>query len=104
MRLRILNKLNCDEKNNQRWIIPVLKNTAIIREIHTYGQMAEITGKSLSVQHKGLGKKLIKQAEKIAKNEFELKKIAVISGIGAREYYRKLNYKLKNEYMIKTLK
>ncbi len=104
LRLRILSKLNYDEKNNQRWIIPVLKNTAIIREIHTYGQMAEITGKSLSIQHKGLGKKLIKQAEKIAKNEFELKKIAVISGIGAREYYRKLNYKLKNEYMIKTLK
>lgn len=104
LRLRIPNKLNNDAKNNQQWIIPVLKNSAIIRELHTYGQMAEIAGKSLSVQHKGLGKKLVKQAEKIAKNEFQLKKIAVISGIGAREYYRKLNYRLKNEYMIKNLK
>ncbi|MEA3295960.1 MAG: tRNA uridine(34) 5-carboxymethylaminomethyl modification radical SAM/GNAT enzyme Elp3 [Patescibacteria group bacterium] len=102
LRLRIPNKLN-NKKNNQPWIIPVLKNSAIIREIHTYGQMAEIAGKSLSAQHKGLGKKLIKQAEKIAKNEFQLKKIVVISGIGTREYYRKLNYRLKNEYMIKNL-
>ena len=53
-------------------------------------------------QHKGLGKKLMAQAEKIAKKN-NYKKIAVIAGIGVREYYRKLGYKLKNSYMIKKI-
>ena len=81
------------------------QNQAIIRELHTYGQLLPIRRKSFlkSPQHKGLGKKLIKEAEKIAKKEFKLKKIAVISGIGARDYYRKLGYKLKNTYMIKNI-
>jgi elongator complex protein 3 len=43
----------------------------------------------------------VKEAEKIVKNEFGLKKIAVISGIGVRNYWRKLGYKLKNTYMVK---
>ncbi len=84
--------------------IPVLGNAAIIRELHTYGQMTPISKKSLSPQHRGLGKKLIKEAEKITRKEFGIKKIAVISGIGAREYYRKLNYRLQNTYMVKILR
>jgi len=82
------------------------KNTAIIREVHTYGQQLPIDGDSTTVvspQHRGLGKKLIKEAEKIAKKEFGTKKITVISGVGVREYYRQLGYKLKNTYMTKIL-
>ncbi len=84
--------------------LSVLKNSAIIREIHTYGQMLAIAEKTLAAQHKGLGKKLIKEAEKITEQEWKLKKIAVISGIGVRGYYRKLDYQLKNDYMVKKLK
>jgi elongator complex protein 3 len=47
---------------------------------------------------------LIKEAEKITKKEFGLKKIAVISGVGARQYWRKFGYKLKDTYMVKSLK
>ena len=86
--------------------IPVLRNSAIIREIQTFGPQIPInrSPSKISPQHKGLGKKLIKQAEKITKKEFGLSKIAVISGIGAREYYKKkLGYKLENTYMIKEL-
>ena len=90
-------------------IFPVLKDAAIIREIHTYGQLRPL-GKlgqgrtlTLSPQHRGLGKKLIKEAEKITKKEFHLNKIAVISGIGVRNYFKKLGYRLKNTYMIKSL-
>jgi len=79
------------------------QNKAILREVHTYGQLVPITEKGLAPQHRGLGKKLIKQAEKIAKKEFGLKEISVISGVGARGYYRKLGYKLKNTYMAKVL-
>ncbi|HOX10433.1 MAG TPA: tRNA uridine(34) 5-carboxymethylaminomethyl modification radical SAM/GNAT enzyme Elp3 [Candidatus Moranbacteria bacterium] len=77
---------------------------AIIREVHTYGKMTKIDKKdSASPQHIGLGKKLLIEAEKIAKKEFGLKKIAVISGVGVRDYYRKAGYKLKDTYMIKKL-
>ncbi len=78
----------------------VLKDSAIVREIHTYGQMVPIAEKRKAIQHKGLGKRLMKQAEKIAK-DFKVKKIAVIAGIGVRLYYRKLGYKLENTYMVK---
>jgi len=88
----------------ERAFIPVLENSAIIREIQTYGEQVPIAQKKLAPQHRGLGKKLIKEAEKITKNEFGLSKIAVISGIGTREYFRKLGYKLKETYMVKSLK
>jgi len=82
-----------------------LKNSALIREVHTYGQQSPVKkDSSLSPQHKGLGKKLINEAEKIVFNEFHLKKIAVISASGTRNYYRKLGYRLKDTYMIKSIK
>lgn len=84
-------------------ILPELKNAAIIREVHTYGQQLGISkNEKLASQHKGLGKKLIREAERIAKKN-GYKKIVVISGIGARSYFRKLGYKLQNTYMIKNL-
>ena len=84
--------------------LSVLNNAAIIREVHTYGQMMPIKSKSKkSPQHIGLGKKLILEAERIAREEFNLKKIAVISGVGVRDYYRKLGYKLEDGYMVKNL-
>ena len=79
------------------------ENLAIIREIHTFGPLVPISKIKTAPQHRGLGKKLVKKAEKITKNKFNLKKIAVISGIGARDYYRKLGYKLNNTYMIKNI-
>jgi elongator complex protein 3 len=94
LRLRITDK----------WSLPALKNCALIRELHTYGQMVPVAQKSKSAQHKGFGKKLVKEAEKIAKKEFGKKKIAVISGVGVRSYFKKLGYKLKENYMVKDLK
>ena len=80
-----------------------LEGAAIIREIHTYGQQVPINEKLKSAsQHFGFGKKLMREAEKICKKE-KIEKIAVISGIGAREYYRKLGYKLEGTYMVKLL-
>lgn len=82
------------------------QNKAVIREIHTYGQLQPI-GRGLtsiiSPQHRGFGKKLIKEAEKITKKDFGLKKITVISGVGVREYFRQLGYKLKDTYMVKKI-
>lgn len=81
-----------------------ISDSAIIREVHTYGPMVEVgVKKDDAEQHQGLGKKLILVAEKIARKEFGIDKIAVISGIGVRDYYRKLGYNLENTYMIKNL-
>jgi len=46
---------------------------------------------------------LIKKAEEIAQ-QANYKKIAVISGIGVRDYWRKNGYHLSETYMIKKLK
>ncbi len=89
----------------KKHFITSLKDAALIREVHTFGRINPLLAKkySLSFQHKGLGKKLIKKAEETARRH-GLKKIAVISGVGAREYYRKLGYKIEDTYMVKPLK
>jgi len=83
-------------------VLPILKDSAIIRELHTYGQLVAISKKGKAAQHKGLGKKLMKEAEKIAKQENK-KQIVVISGVGVRGYYKKLGYGLEQTYMVKKL-
>jgi len=83
-------------------LFPALKNSGLIRELHTYGQLQAVGEKSQAVQHRGLGKKLMLEAEEIIKKH-GLQKVAVIAGIGVRGYYRKLGYKLQNTYMVKNL-
>ncbi|MBT4166014.1 tRNA uridine(34) 5-carboxymethylaminomethyl modification radical SAM/GNAT enzyme Elp3 [archaeon] len=78
---------------------------AIIREIHVYGQSLSIGQKPKHLgQHTGLGKQLIHEAEQITKKH-NIKNLQIISGVGVREYYKKLKYKLdKNKvYMGKKL-
>ena len=80
----------------------ITKDSAGIRELHVYGQ-ATALDKEGKVQHKGLGKKLMLEAEKIAKEKYNIKKLLVISGIGVREYYRSLGYKNDGIYVSKLL-
>ena len=79
---------------------------AIVRELHVYGQMLNVGNKkqeNISCQHQGYGLKLMQEAERIAKDEFEVKKISVISAVGTREYYRKMGYVLNGPYVSKVL-
>ena len=83
----------------------IVNKNAIIRELHVFGSQVEIGEKSEKEkqwQHTGLGKKLMKEAEKIAMDN-GCKKIYVISGVGVRDYYKKIGYRLEKEYMIKKL-
>ncbi|MCD4666516.1 tRNA uridine(34) 5-carboxymethylaminomethyl modification radical SAM/GNAT enzyme Elp3 [archaeon] len=78
-----------------------LSKNAFIRELHVYSSALNLKEKSKeSYQHRGYGKKLLAEAEKITKKN-KFKKLAVISGVGVREYYKKLGYKFEAPYMIK---
>jgi elongator complex protein 3 len=79
----------------------ITKDSALIRELHVYGETVEI-GKTGKIQHKGIGKKLLSEAEKIAKQN-NYNKIVVISGIGVRNYYKKLGYVKEGVYMVKKI-
>ena len=81
----------------------ITKDRAMIRELHVYGQAIELGKKSESEkgsQHKGFGKWLMDKAEEIAKGN-GYKKLYVLSGIGVREYYKKLGYSLEGAYVVK---
>jgi elongator complex protein 3 len=80
--------------------------SAIIRELHVYGSALNIgEGESYaetSSQHKGFGKQLMAKAEEICKAQGK-DKLLVISGVGVREYYRKLGYMNDGPYVSKAL-
>ena len=78
------------------------RKEAMIRELHVFGKVTAL-GKTGKIQHTGLGGKLLAQAEKIAKTAGK-KELIVISGVGVREYYRKLGYQIKNGYMHKLIR
>ena len=79
----------------------ITKDSALIRELHVYGSVVPI-GEKGEVQHKGIGKELLRLAETQAKKD-KKKKIAVISGVGVRPYYKRLGYKLEGPYMVKKI-
>ena len=91
-----------------------LKNAALVRELHVYGQLIPVSldrnpsleSHSGDQQHVGFGTRLMREAENIALTHSGVERIAVISGVGVRHFYRKLGYKLrgKGEMMIKELR
>jgi len=75
---------------------------ALIRELHIFGPEVPLGEKGNQVaQHRGLGESLLREAERIARTEFYAGELSILSGVGAREYYRSLDYKLENAYMVK---
>src|SRR3989344_1035245 len=79
----------------------IKNDSAIIRELHVYGTSTGLE-KIGKVQHKGFGKLLLKKAEEICKQNSK-KKLLVISGIGVRDYYKKLGYKQDGPYVSKLI-
>ena len=80
-------------------------NLAIIRELHIYGPEVPLTKrKEEAAQHKGLGKELLREAERIASHEFQAQQMVILSGVGAKEYYRsEFGYSSQADYMVKNL-
>jgi elongator complex protein 3 len=116
-----------DTNEEKKWI------SAVIRELHVYGPLVKIkngsnkilqkkeefynsSSRSSSIyrkdkvvasaaayQHKGLGQNLLREAERICKEEYNLKKLSVISAVGTREYYKKFGYIINGPYVTKSL-
>ena len=82
----------------------ITDKTSIVRELHVLGKAVGIgEQEEFSFQHQGIGKKLMMKAEEIAATDLSSNKLCVISAVGTREYYRKLNYKNNGPYMAKEL-
>lgn len=84
---------------------PELKGgVSIVRELHVYGSVVPVSSRDPSkFQHQGFGMMLMEEAERIARDEHGSNKLAVISGVGTRNYYRKMGYELEGPYMVKDL-
>ena len=94
-------RLRLPSKNHFR--DEITDSTALIRELHVYGNMIKIGDKNPKIgQHTGFGEKLLMEAENIAIDNGK-DEIAIISGIGSRNYYRKFGYEKNGPYMMKKL-
>jgi elongator complex protein 3 len=83
--------------------IPELKDCAIIREVHIYGQSLQFGAeKNGAAQHVGLGSTLIEKAAALSQ-ERGFSKLAVIAAIGTRQYYKERGFTGGNLYMIRDL-
>jgi elongator complex protein 3 len=80
------------------------KPCAIVRELHVYGPLVPV-GKHLTKawQHKGYGGILLGEAERIAREDYGLEKILVISALGTKEYYKRFGYNYDGPYVSKIL-
>ena len=79
-------------------------SSAVVRELHVYGQLVQVGKHSLGDwQHKGYGKALLDEAERVAKEDYDLKKLLVISALGTKQYYMRFGYIRDGVYVSKRL-
>ncbi len=80
-------------------------NLALIRELHIFGPEVPLSQQNpTAAQHKGLGKALLREAERIAGDKFQAQQMIVLSGTGAKQYYRsEFGYSSQGDYMVKNL-
>ena len=78
--------------------------SAIVRELHVYGPLVPV-GKHLAKawQHKGYGSILLSEAERVAREDYDLKKLLVISALGTKQYYMRFGYERDGVYVSKKL-
>ena len=81
------------------------KQAGLIRELHVFGQTVPVGDRPgvKGYQHKGYGSKLLQEAERIANEEYDCKKMIVISALGTKQYYAKFGYAHDGPYVSKTL-
>ena len=79
-------------------------DAAVVRELHVYGPEVGLGLRGTrTAQHQGLGETLMRQAEQVSREEFGASRLAVLSGVGAQEYYVNLGYRPEGPYMRRSL-
>lgn len=81
---------------------PEVRDSSLVRELHVYGPSLGM-GERGGIQHSGLGRRLLGEAEEVSRTELGVDRIMVISAVGTREYYSRLGYSLYGPYMAKKL-
>lgn len=82
----------------------VAGRACIVRELHVYGRSLGLGRRDGSeVQHSGLGRSLMQEAERVSMEEYDATKLLVISAVGTRPYYRRLGYEQDGPYMAREL-
>ncbi len=83
---------------------PEVRNAAIVREVKVFGREVPVGMREDEAwQHRGFGRMLMEEAERIAREEWGVERVVVISGVGVRNYYRKLGYERLGPYMAKKV-
>lgn len=78
--------------------------SAIVRELHVYGEMVPVgSSRAKGWQHRGWGRALMSEAERIAREDYDAKKLLVMSALGTKEYYASLGYRRDGVYVSKNL-
>ena len=81
-----------------------IRNAAIVREVKVFGKEVPVGSRDeKGWQHRGFGRELMTEAERIAREEWGVSRVVVISGVGVRDYYRKLGYERLGPYMAKKI-
>jgi elongator complex protein 3 len=77
---------------------------SIVRELHVYGPLVPV-GRHLrrAWQHKGFGSILLSEAERVTREDYNFKKILVISALGTKQYYMRFGYRRDGVYVSKML-
>jgi elongator complex protein 3 len=79
--------------------------SAIVRELHVYGPLVPVGKRSAKAwQHKGYGTILLGEAERVAKEDYGLRKLLVISALGTKQYYMRFGYRRDGVYVSKMLR
>jgi len=94
-------RLRFPSKHAHRW---EMRDAAIVREVKVFGKEVPVGERENEAwQHKGFGRRLMEEAERISREEWGVSRLVVISGVGVRNYYRKLGYERLGPYMAKKL-
>ena len=84
---------------------PELAGAALLRELHVYGSLVPVgldAAEQEEYQHRSFGKILLSRAEEIARAA-GFGRMAIMSGIGVRPYYRRQGYERNGPYMVKEM-
>ncbi|MFX1518697.1 MAG: tRNA uridine(34) 5-carboxymethylaminomethyl modification radical SAM/GNAT enzyme Elp3 [Promethearchaeota archaeon] len=77
----------------------------IVRELRVFGELVPIGEKPSihQVQHRKIGELLLNKAERLGKDEYDAKKISVLSGLGVKPWFYKQGYTRDGVYVSKRL-